>query len=395
MSGVRSVLWAGVVVRLALIAYGEWHDSQHAVKYTDVDFEVFSDAATSVWHHGSPYARATYRYTPLLAWILAPLQHLVHRVAGKMIFCLADIGVALAIAALLQTQTARDRTWAVAIWLLNPLVVNVSTRGNAESVVALCVLGALLLLRRGQLDAAALVYALAIHVKIYPILFALALFLGVGEWSWRDWRRVRFGVLTALALAALTAALYALYGYEFIYESYLYHIGRSDPRHNFSLHFYMLYLHGAAGWSGDAVAALAPFLPQVALVLVLSWFYCRGERLYFGLFALTAVFVIFNKVCTVQYFVWYFSLLPLVLPALRRSAALSAWRAATMFALWLAGVALWLLQAYRLEFLGENTYLAVWFASVVFFSVNVGVLCALILAFGGDDTTTTTKAKNE
>jgi phosphatidylinositol glycan class M len=395
MNGVRAVLWAGVAVRLVLIAYGEWHDSQHAVKYTDVDFEVFSDAATSVWNHGSPYARATYRYTPLLAWILAPLQHLVHRVAGKLIFCAADIGVALVIAALLQDHSAGDRAWAVAIWLLNPLVVNVSTRGNAESVVALCVLAALLLLRRGRLDAAALVYALAIHVKIYPILFALALFLGVGEWNWRDWRRVRFGVVTLVALVALTAALYQLYGYEFLYESYLYHIGRSDPRHNFSLHFYMLYLHGAAGWSGDAVAALAPFLPQVALVLVLSWFYCRGERLYFGLFALTAVFVVFNKVCTVQYFVWYFSLLPLVLPALRRSAVLSVQRAAVMFALWLAAMALWLLQAYRLEFLGENTYLAVWFASVVFFSVNIGILCALILAFGDEKNNHVDKRKNE
>jgi phosphatidylinositol glycan class M len=375
--GVATVLWVGAAVRVALLLYAEHHDAAHAVKYTDVDFDVFSDAAAAVCAGASPYARATYRYTPLLAWCLAPLQCAVHRSAGKLLFVAADYGVAV-----LLGRLSGGRAHAVALWFLNPLVVNVSTRGNAEALVALLVVGTLYLLQRQRFDAAALVYALAIHVKIYPIIYALALFLAVGDWRWRDARRLRFAAVTAAALALLTLAMYALYGYEFLFETYLYHVARSDPRHNFSLQFYSLYLRGAAGAVGGALA-LAPFLPQLLLVLVLSWHYSRGERLHFGLFALTVVFVIFNKVCTVQYFVWYFSLLPLLLPSL--AAAVSPRRAACLFGVWLAAMAAWLGQAYRLEFLGENAYLAVWFASVLFFTVNVAILCTLIVSsrFGG------------
>ena len=43
-----TVLALSVVLRVALIIYSEWHDARSVVKYTDVDYRVFSDAARFV-----------------------------------------------------------------------------------------------------------------------------------------------------------------------------------------------------------------------------------------------------------------------------------------------------------------------------------------------------------
>lgn len=44
----RNVLYASISLRIALILYSEWHDARSLVKYTDVDYRVFTDAARFV-----------------------------------------------------------------------------------------------------------------------------------------------------------------------------------------------------------------------------------------------------------------------------------------------------------------------------------------------------------
>jgi phosphatidylinositol glycan class M len=61
----------------------------------------------------------------------------------------------------------------------------------------------------------------------------------------------------------------------------------------------------------SSILAILTFLPQWGLVLI------AGVTLYFDLFLVmfiqTTVFVMFNKVITAQYFLWYITLLPMVL----------------------------------------------------------------------------------
>lgn len=45
-----NILIVATVLRVGLIAYSEWHDAHSVVKYTDVDYRVFGDAARFTLH---------------------------------------------------------------------------------------------------------------------------------------------------------------------------------------------------------------------------------------------------------------------------------------------------------------------------------------------------------
>ena len=60
---------------------------------------------------------------------------------------------------------------------LNPVVINVSTRGNAESIICALVLATLCAVLERRRTLAAILFGLAVHVKIYPIVYGAALLL--------------------------------------------------------------------------------------------------------------------------------------------------------------------------------------------------------------------------
>ena len=89
---------------------------------------------------------------------------------------------------------------------------------------------------------------------------------------------------------------YFRYQMEFIEHTYMYHLKRTDIKHNFSPYFYVLYLTSNSPWSN--VIGLLAFLPQAISVAVLGIKY--HSELPAACFLQTFAFVTFNKVCTSQ-----------------------------------------------------------------------------------------------
>eukprot|EP00803_Ostreobium_quekettii_P004109 evm.model.scf_2711EXC.1 EVM.evm.TU.scf_2711EXC.1 scf_2711EXC:605-5584(+) len=389
-----SVFAAGGLLRTVMALYGEWQDRHMAVKYTDIDYEVFTDAARYVSLGQSPYNRDTYRYTPLLAYALLP-NIFVHRLWGKFLFSAADLLVGLCIYTTVLRMRA-GKPWALrasALWLFNPFTFAVSTRGSSDSMTALLLLAVLLGLLDGQFLLAGVLWGLSVHWRLFPVIYGPSIFLFI---SWRQakspscrtlqaWlQRTAYGALSQgflsfvsssfATVAALTCLFYKCYGTEFLQHSLLYHATRRDPRHNFSVYFYHTYLtyFDEPGWGLEQMA----FIQQAAVLLALSWRW--AHHLPFSWLLGTIAFVAYNKVCTAQYFVWYFCLFPLVCPDLGWPASRMT-MAAVLF--WLAAQLNWLLWAYLLEFQGVPTFLIIWMSSVLFLVAHMAVMLSLMWAF--------------
>ncbi|XP_069677549.1 GPI mannosyltransferase 1 [Periplaneta americana] len=383
----------GFCIRLALILYGEIHDKLSVVQYTDIDYKVFTDAARHMLSGSSPFERLTYRYTPLLAAILIP-NLLLHPAWGKLMFSVVDICVALLIHCLVQIRGSSPHTamWCAMVWLYNPLAVIIATRGNADSISAMLVLMTLLLLEKEYILLAAVIHGLAIHVRLYPVAFSLAMYLSIHKNRHRKmtgsccvkellsdfyptWEHMKLVLGCITTVGILTGVCYAIYGYRFLYESLLYHLTRRDIRHNFSVYFYLQYLEADA--SVGLTQRILMFVPQLVLLLALSWSYGCKRDLPFCLLSQAIVMVTYNPVLTSQYFVWFLSLVPPCLPWL----TLSGHQATAIAALWLAAQLAWLLPAYWLEFRGQDTFVYVWLQSIALFCANVAVLTRFIQAY--------------
>ncbi|KAH9966634.1 glycosyltransferase family 50 protein [Russula dissimulans] len=443
ITSIRAVLVLATVIRVILILYSEWHDAHSPVKYTDVDYLVFTDATSFTlapgplnhaqgplgrWFNiGDPYRRETYRYTPLLAILLAPNKWL-HKSFGKYFFSGCDILAGILMHKLLvstilphshprantghapspspsspftsssEKHHTRRATLLVALHLLNPIVIGISTRGSSESVLSLLVLLTLFCALRGRWDWTAVFLGLCTHWKIYPVIYGVSCVGVIGRERqhasasssarWIDdfvnAKTARFAVISAGTFFVLGICMYSVWGYPFVHETYLYHLHRLDHRHNFSPYFYQIYLtHPSistaavahlSAWRKLIRSPLTSFLTQLFLSLSSGLFFIRTRRdMVMGWFVQTATFVIFNKVCTSQYFLWYMLFLPLLIPRLSMS-----WSSAVKyFTLWMGVQVLWLSQAYRVEFLGEPIFFRLWICSIIYVIGHSWVLAGI------------------
>ncbi|KAG5520207.1 hypothetical protein PMAC_001284 [Pneumocystis sp. 'macacae'] len=351
----------GGLLRIFFLIYGHWHDSRSPVKYTDIDYKVFTGAAEYAYHGKSVYDRETYRYTPLLAWMLIPNVMGVPYF-GKIVFSVFDLisGYLIRNILLFQGNSVKKINLYTIIWLWNPIVIVISTRGNAESIIGTGVLLCLwmALLRRPFITGCLL--GLVIHFKLYAIIY-IPTFLWVMDnkyegksfsktvFYWITYSRIYFTIAIVLTSIILNGIMYQIYGMPFLNHTYFYHFIRIDHRHNFSpYHLWLYYLSSPIKSSFHIPISFISFIPQMLLSMCLIPIALAKKNLFGSIFSQTFAFVTFNKVCTSQYFMWYIVLLPILLPFLDPFSSL------IMLFLWGFGQATWLFFAYCLEFLGIN-----------------------------------------
>jgi phosphatidylinositol glycan class M len=174
-----AVLGASIILRLGLLFYGRWQDANSPVKYTDIDYLVFTDAARYLSNYSSPYERATYRYTPLLAWLLYPTTWGgIWFEFGKALFAAGDVVTGWLIFRILRGKgMATERSMKFAsIWLLNPMVANISTRGSSEGLVVVIVVALLWATLQKRTVLAGCLLGFGVHFKIYPFIYAASIF---------------------------------------------------------------------------------------------------------------------------------------------------------------------------------------------------------------------------
>jgi GPI mannosyltransferase 1 subunit M len=414
-----NIFASAAALRLILLLYGLVQDAISPLKYTDIDYFVFTGAARYVARGLPPYYRETYRYTPLLAWLLLPTtwNGTAWFSFGKVIFAIADVGAGWFLLRILRMPIPSYGTKApgstgvmseenalkfASVWILNPMVAQISTRGSSEGLLGVMVAGLLWAVLQRRIALAGFFLGLAVHFKIYPFIYApsLVLYLGSplpprsGPLSWLrslvNPATLTLALTSLLTFGALSSGMYALYGQPFLQHTYLHHLTRIDHRHNFSPYNTLLYASSAVHTmpTGPLPAfkleSLA-FLPQLILSALLIPLALARRHLPGAMLAQTWAFVALNKVCTSQYFLWYLVLLPLYLPI--SSFLQRPYFGVTALVLWVMAQVLWIQQAYQLEFLGRSTFVpGLWVAGLVFYAVNMGILGVIVEDIRGANT---------
>ena len=398
-------------IRYLIIIITEYLYYTYGILYTDIDYHVFSDGAKHITKFESPYERETYRYTPLLAILMIPNVKIWYPI-GKFLLSTIDVSVGYLIEKLLKIQSKqsneektfgevlkeeRDEAfycYASLFYLYNPLTIVICTRGSADCIITFLVLLSLIYLEKRKYYISAVIYGFSVHFKIYPIIYAPSIFLYL---LYKEFvknkakelapipfcRRVFFKIISTIKMVLknlftkvalsyiiissgvfffLLGIFYKLIGYKFLYEYLLYHLVRKDHRHNYSIFYYIIYLTYDINFS--KYLSLVTFLPQIILILLVTIFLYKDINLC--LIILTIIFVHFNKVITAQYFIWYLSLIPLII---HRNLLFSVkkCKGIAMFIVWIFFEMIWNTFSHFLEYNGENYFISMWIVNIIFF----------------------------
>ena len=299
------------------------------------------------------------------------------------------------------------------IWLLNPMVATISTRGSSEGLLCVMVMALLWATEMRYVALSGMLLGLAVHFKIYPFIYGVSILWSLETptssssgavhtveshtsilrrlSAFLNQDRLTFIFTSLASFSLLNMSMYVQYGTPFMQHTYLHHLTRIDHRHNFSPYNTLLYLSSSKSATTGHPPSLRfeslAFLPQLVLSTLLIPLTISKSSLPRAMLAQTFAFVTFNKVCTSQYFLWYLIFLPIYLPnsVLIRKPALGL----SVLAAWVAGQALWLWQGYQLEMLGKSTFVpGLWLSSLLFFGLNCWIMGIIVSDHGQEEQST-------
>ncbi|CAI5759325.1 unnamed protein product [Candida verbasci] len=197
---------------------------------------------------------------------------------------------------------------------------------------------------------------LAIHFKIYPIIYLPSILLTIRDrplinlpvLKLVNLRNLLYLIVTVSTLAGINYIMYLQYGFEFLDHSYLYHLVRLDHRHNFSIYNMALYYKSALTSIDTFDIEKIVFIPQLALSAIIVPLVLARVDLLSSLFIQTFIFVTFNKVMTSQYFIWFLIFLPHYLSKSRLTTT-NKRIGILLLVLWIGSQSSWLYFAYQIE----------------------------------------------
>ncbi|OTF76952.1 GPI mannosyltransferase 1-like protein, partial [Euroglyphus maynei] len=379
-------------IHIFLILFCEIQDRYLDVKYTDIDYIVFTDGARFLLNGSTPFDRPTYRYTPILALLMTP-NLLWFEQFGKLLFTIFDIIGGILIYNIMDRRYSRHYL----LWLYNPFTLIISTRGSAESLICTLVLLVIFCFNKKHHLLAGLCFGFVIHFKIYPIIYTLTFYLALSERNSSLFRsllpnssKIMFIISTLIGLIIPTYLSYLSCGTIYLNEAWLYHFYRQDFQHNFSPYFYLFQLFDDI--SIQKIIGLMAFVPQMLLATIIVPIYYNQRttkstttlksNICMALFLQTYLFVTLNKVITAQYFEWYLCLLPFIVPFVKIT--WNKWLA--IIIIWSFAILQWLLFAYLYEFRQWNILNWLCVASIIFVLLNLFIIIFLHSNFNALDT---------
>jgi len=255
---------------------------------------------------------------------------------GKIIFALADVVAGWIMYAILRRSKNMTPGRAIkfaSLWLLNPMVAQISTRGSSEGLLGVIVMVLLWAALRRNFVFAGCVLGFAVHFKIYPFIYGASILwwldsrqAGTLQRTATLWNSVRsfvnppragFALASAIIFAVLGVIMTFMcvqtkmafvgftnlrhsYDVEFLQHTFFYHFTRTDHRHNFSPYNILLYMNSSPAAASDFHPETLAFIPQILLSAFIIPLQLAKKDLPACMMAQTFAFVTFNKVCTSQ-----------------------------------------------------------------------------------------------